>query len=320
MGNNTINEIKGNHNQKIQAIKGRSYPASRVIMLKNPNITKKFVNVGNWQGGDDLLDRNVTYTSYNYFLVKEDLEKVSRGETIHLLGLTRDVLGKQFTTNYTGYGINSLDFKIDGVVCSQETDEVLRDLSDADDSVVWGYLEKKATDLTNKSFETVCLNRYKTHCKNYLNKANVESQFKAVENGNGLTLAYLPLDYLYEGTCLNFEDDKCSYPRNEVFLGVLPRIVLRNANNKISKFIRLTGVNGECEIVTSDINGKVQIGDNKFQIHSSGKDLEKYATNGQVLVEALQENYAEINSKSKKKCLKNLKIQADVDDLFDICK
>lgn len=320
MGNNQINEIKDNHDRKIKAIKERSYPASRVIMLKNINTTKKFVNVGNWQGGDSLQDRDVTYTSYNYFLVKEDLENIGKGETIHLLGLTRDVLGKQFTTTYAGYGINSLDFKINGVVCSQETDEVLSDLADAEDSVVWGYLEKKATDLTNKSFETVCLNRYKTHCKNYLNKANVESQFKAVDNGKALTVECLPLDYLYEGICRNYQDDECTYPRSEVFLGVCPRIVWRNAKNKISKFIRLTGENGECEIVTSDINGKVQIGDNKFQIFSSGQGLESIATNEQVVIKALQENYDVINSKSQNKCLNDLKIQADVDNLFDICK
>ena len=316
MGNNQVNDIKDNHDRKIKAIKERSYPASRVIMLKNINTTKKFVNVGNWQGGDSLQDRDVTYTSYNYFLVKEDLENIGKGETIHLLGLTRDFLGKQFTTTYAGYGINSLDFKINGVVCSQETDEVLSDLADAEDSVVWGYLEKKATDLTNKSFETVCLNRYKTHCKNYLNKANVESQFKAVENVKALTVECLPLDYLYEGICRNYQDDECTYPRSEVFLGVCPRIVWKNSNNKISKFIRLT----DGEIVTSDINGKVQIGDNKFQIFSSGQGLESIATNEQVVIKALQENYDVINSKSKNKCLKDLEIQADVDNLFDICK
>ena len=34
MGNDTINEIKDNYDRKIQAIEERSYPASRVIMLK----------------------------------------------------------------------------------------------------------------------------------------------------------------------------------------------------------------------------------------------------------------------------------------------
>jgi hypothetical protein len=96
--------------------------------------------------------------------------------------------------------------------------------------------------------------------------------------------------------------------------------VWKNSNNKTSEFIRLTAENGECKIVISDINGKVQIGDNKFQIFSSGQDLESIATNEQVVIEVLQKKYGVTNSKSKKKCLNDLKTQEYVDSIFNTCE